>query len=110
MNGWPPFWPVGFFGLPELSDRLRMASMAVDLTATRDLADAALEADDVYLVAWAREGGTAVVIRPGRPRTGEPVWFEGVQTTVYGNFECFLHAAIARLLAITGSLAGGAEG
>lgn len=110
VNGWPTFWPVSFFGLPELSDRHRMTGVTADLTATGDLAAAGLEPDDVYPVAWAREGGTAVVVRPGHPRAGEAVWFEGVQTTVYGNFERFFDAAVARLLAITGSLAGGAEG
>ncbi|WP_205327635.1 SMI1/KNR4 family protein [Glycomyces sp. YM15] len=109
MNGWPVLWPVNLFGLPELSDRHRMTRMTNELAATGDLAPAGLEPADVYPVAWAREGGTAVIVRPGRPRAGEVMWCEGVTTTVYNSFTVFFDAAAARLLTITGPLAGGTE-
>lgn len=110
VNGWPTLWPVGLFGSPELSDRHRMTRVVANLAATGDLAAAELEPEDVYPIAWAREGGTAVVARPGSLHAGEAVWFEGIQTTVYGSFERYFDAVAARLLAIAGSLAGGTDG
>lgn len=110
VNGWPTLWPVELLGLPELSDRHNMTRLVADLVATGDLAAVELEPDGVYPVAWAREGGTAVVVRPGRLRAGEVIWFEGIQTTAYRNFESYFDAAAARLLAITGPLAGGTSG
>ncbi|MEU5874200.1 hypothetical protein AB0A73_21920 [Glycomyces sp. NPDC047369] len=106
-NGWPALWPVGLLGLPELGDRRLTERLLADLAATGDLAAARLEPEEVYPVAWAREGGSAVVVGPGRHRAGHVIWFEGVSTTVYGTFTVFFDAAVARLLAVAGPLAGG---
>lgn len=108
-NGWPTLWPIAMFGLPELADQNRMARLTSALVVTGDLAAAGLESSDVYPVAWAREGGTAVVVRLGRGRAGEVIWFEGVQSTIYREFSAFFDAAASRLLAVTGPLTGGAS-
>lgn len=107
VNGWPTLWPVNLFGLPELSNRRHMTQLTTELSATGDLASARLEPDDVYPVAWARTGGTAVTVRPGRDRAGEVIWCEGITTSVYAGFDTFFDAVAARLIAVCGPLAGG---
>lgn len=106
-NGWPSLWPVGLLGLPELGDRRLLTRLLADLAATGDLAAACLEPKDVYPVAWAREGGTAVVIRSGRERSGEVHWFEGIAASAYLGFNEFYDGVASRLLAVCGPLAGG---
>ncbi|WP_335989949.1 hypothetical protein [Glycomyces sp. MUSA5-2] len=106
-DGWPALWPVALFGLAELGDRSRMAAMTAQLAATGDLASQQLETEDVYPVAWAREGGTAVVVRPGHERAGHVFWFEGVQTGISPGFDAFIDGAVGRLLEVAGPLAGG---
>lgn len=105
-DGWPGLWPIGILGLPELRDRHATSRLTAYLTATGDLEVVGLAAVDVYPVAWARTGGTAVAVRPGRSRAGEVVWFEGVTTKVYGSFAVFFDAVADRLSTVAGPLAG----
>jgi hypothetical protein len=105
-NGWPRLWPIGILGLPELRDRAATARLTAYLAATGDLEAAGLAADDVYPVAWARAGGTAVAVRPGCLRASEVIWFEGITTNVYATFGAFFDAVADRLSTVAGPLAG----
>ncbi|MCD0445834.1 SMI1/KNR4 family protein [Glycomyces sp. A-F 0318] len=107
LNGWPALWPVALFGLPELGDQSRMECLTTELAKTGDLAAAGLGPADVYPVAWAGEGGTAVAVRPGHARAGEILWCEGIHTSVYAGFDAFYDAVADRLLVVCGPLAGG---
>jgi hypothetical protein len=66
-----------------------------------------LAPEEVYPVAWAREGGTAVAVRPGHTRAGEVLWFEGSRTSAHAGFDEFFDAVAGRLLAVCGPLTGG---
>lgn len=89
--------------------RSRPGGLTSALVVTGDLAAAGLESSDVYPVAWAREGGTAVVVRLGRGRAGEVIWFEGVQSTVYREHSRVLRCCRIPVARGTGPLTGGAS-